>query len=159
MSTIKEIYDSETGGNLYYTAVETLGSGQFYYMIFFTEHPYGLLKMNDAMTRAFAERELEIRLQREPLLVDKCRDKRGNFQFLSKYVPLYGKEYPQYFSISDQELKKYKGIPSLEELVSKLTLDRFFAVNPDIVKKKLKEMIGKQCIGKTKAGITPIVWP
>ena len=159
LSTIKKIYDSETGGNLYYTAIETLGSGQFYYMIFFTEHSYGLLKMNDSMTRTFAERDIDFRLTNQPLFTDSCRNKRGNFQFINKYIPKYSMDHPRYFIVQDEELHKYKGVPSLEELVAKLTLDRFFAINPDVVKRKLRGLIDKERIGKTKAGVTPILWP
>ena len=159
LSTIKKFHDSETDGNLYYTAIETLGSGQFYYMIFFTEHPYGLSKMNKAMTHTLGERDIDLRKIKTPLLIsDDCRDKRGNFQLVKKYIPKYGKDYPKYFFIENDELLKYKGIPSLEELVANLTLDRFFAVNPDVVKRKLRELIGKKGIGRTKSGETPILW-
>ncbi len=157
LKVMKKIYDSETGGSLYYTAVETLGSGQFYYMIFFTEHPYGLLKMNRAMTQTFAEKDIKLRKRNSPLLVTDCRDSRGNFQFVRKYIPEYGKDHPKYFSVKEEELLNHWGVSTLEQLVSNLTLDRFFAINPDVVKKKLKEIKGTR-VGKESGGMTPIYW-
>ena len=115
-------------------AVETVGSGMPYYMLFFSESDAGVSHMSDAMAKAFIRRQIEIKIEKggffKETLQQEYFNKRGYFLY-KKAVQKDGKNWPKYFKISSKELLPFKArkIQTREELLFFLLQDRIFAVS------------------------------
>jgi len=141
-ATIMEDYLKLTGKPLSGCAVDTVGGGKPYYMLFFSESPAGVSHMSDAMTKAFIRRQIEVEVKEHPIfknvILRKFFSKKGKFLY-KKAVQEKGSKWPQYFQISLEELQVFKDkkVKTREDLLFSLLQTRIFAISHYAVEEAL----------------------
>lgn len=141
-------------------AVETVGGGLPYYMLFFSESPAGVSHMSDVMVKAFLKRQLEILKEEQPLLIKKYFQprKRGEetieiFQY-QKAVKDFKNVWPKYL-VLEEDLKSLAPFETREELLYRLLKKRVLAIAHSAVKEALEKL--GLTLGKRKGLFCPIV--
>lgn len=136
MYKIRSIYEEKTGEELSHCAVETVGKGCFYYMVFFSSNDAGISHMSNCMVKAFLKRQKEenkgslwfFSIRENKWYSDMCR----NDYFI--------KRFPQYLRVTPEEIEEYKGETTRERLLFRLLQKRFFAISHYSLEEALKRM-------------------
>jgi three-Cys-motif partner protein len=133
-------YKEETKEELSCCAVETVGSGQFYYMVFFSSNEAGISHMSNTMVKAFLKRIREEE-EKESLSLwfqdinpkNWYKDMCNKEYFIDKYS--------RYLKITPEEIEEYtRTTKTREELLFHFLKDRIFAVSHYSIEKALKNL-------------------